>query len=210
MCALTGQVNATLNKTGNNSPIAWGRRTMRVLMIALVICAAAAASGCKVIRESVASAYIDKGNQLFKKNQWDEAEKQYRLAVSIDPDMAEAHSNLGMVMKFKGQTDAAIAEFRQAIRLKKDFAIAHFNLGAALALKEDYDGADVELREAIRENPGDGEYHHILGIVLEQKGDLEGAAQEYRKALALNPYLPLVADFLSSVEAKLAKTPPKR
>ena len=55
----------------------------------------------------------------------DEAIAEYRQAIRIKPDDAEAHSNLGVALQVKGQLDEAIAECREAIRLKPDYAEAH-------------------------------------------------------------------------------------
>jgi tetratricopeptide (TPR) repeat protein len=57
---------------------------------------------------------------------------EYREAIRLKPDYAEAHNNLGNALAGKGQLDKAIAEFREAIRLKPDYPLAHCNLGHAL------------------------------------------------------------------------------
>ena len=57
---------------------------------------------------------------------------EFREALRLKPDSAEAHSNLGKTLVDQGKLDEAIAEYRSAMRLKPDFALAHSNLGDAL------------------------------------------------------------------------------
>ena len=58
-----------------------------------------------------------------------EAIAEYREAIRLKPDYAEAHFNLGIALSDQGKLDEAIAEYREAIRLKPDYAEAHCNLG---------------------------------------------------------------------------------
>jgi tetratricopeptide (TPR) repeat protein len=78
----------------------------------------------------------------------DEAIAEYRAAIRIKPDYAEAHLDLGLVQGKQRKLEEAIAELRAAIRIKPDHAEAHFNLGIALANQGRRDEAIAELREA--------------------------------------------------------------
>ena len=64
--------------------------------------------------------------------QLDEAIAEYRKALQIQPDYAEAHNNLGIALYDKRQLDEAIAEYRKALQIQPDYAMAHNNLGNAL------------------------------------------------------------------------------
>jgi Flp pilus assembly protein TadD len=55
----------------------------------------------------------------------------YRVAIGINPDYAEVHSNLGNALREEGKLDEAIAAYRQAIGLNPAYAEAHCNLGTA-------------------------------------------------------------------------------
>jgi len=69
------------------------------------------------------------------KGQTDEAISQYREAIRLKPDYAEACNNLGNALSDKGQFDEAISQYQQAIRLKPDYAEARTNLARALEMK---------------------------------------------------------------------------
>jgi tetratricopeptide (TPR) repeat protein len=68
---------------------------------------------------------------------------EFREAVRLRPDYAQAYNNLGLVLIQSDDDEPALAAFREAIRIKPDYAEAHANLGAALT------GTDGE--QAIRE-----------------------------------------------------------
>ena len=73
------------------------------------------------------------GYALLSQGKLDEAIAEYRQAIRLKPDDAEAHNNLGTILcDRKHDYEGAIAEFREAIRLKPDDAEAHHDLGAAL------------------------------------------------------------------------------
>ena len=51
-----------------------------------------------------------------------EAVSQYKTAIKLKPDYAEAHSNLGEMMFAEGKNEIAISLYRTAIKLKPDFS----------------------------------------------------------------------------------------
>ena len=57
---------------------------------------------------------------------------EFREAIRLRPDFAEAHNQLGLVLIQSGDDDGGIAALREAVRISPDYADAHDNLGAAL------------------------------------------------------------------------------
>ena len=60
--------------------------------------------------------------------QLQEAEKSTRKAIELNPDYAEAHSNLGTILKNLGQLQEAEKSTIKAIELNPDLASAYFSL----------------------------------------------------------------------------------
>jgi tetratricopeptide (TPR) repeat protein len=56
------------------------------------------------------------GYQHWKEGRPDDAVREYREALAVDPDFALARSNLGFVYKQLGKTDAAIREWEETLR----------------------------------------------------------------------------------------------
>ena len=127
------------------------------------------------------------GLALDNQGKRDEAIAEYREAVRLKPEYAEAHNNFGVTLRAQGKQDEATAEYRLAIRLKPDNAEAHNNLGVSLNDQGKLDEAIAEYREAIRLKPEYATAHNNLGTTLRAQGKLDEATAEYREAIRLKP-----------------------
>ena len=138
-------------------------------------------------RQADAVTHYERGVALAVEGKLDEAIAEYRAAIRIKPDLAEAHSSLGVALAEQGKLDEAIAEYRAAIRMPPDFAETHYFLGKALAVQGKLDEAIDEFRAAIRIEPDNAEAHFILGLALAGQGKLDEAIAEYRAAIRIKP-----------------------
>ena len=60
--------------------------------------------------------HLQRGQAALKANQQEEAAKEFRAALSLDPSNAEAHANLGALSFFHGDCKDAEIEFREALK----------------------------------------------------------------------------------------------
>jgi len=116
-----------------------------------------------------------------------EALRQYRQAVALKPDYAEAQTHLGVALYQQGELVEATRYLRQAVALRPDNAEAQTNLGVALYQQDDLVEAAKHLRHAVASQAGSAEAHYNLGLVLEQQGQLAEAAGHYRGAVTFKP-----------------------
>jgi len=142
----------------------------------------AALSAEAVSAKAEASAKADSAQGRF-----DEAVSQFRRALEIWPDFAEAYYNLAITLKSQGKIEEAISSYRQAIRARPDYAQAHNNLGNLLKSQGKADEAASHYREAIRIQPDYYKAHNNLGIILKAQGRLDEAIMHYRLALRARP-----------------------
>ena len=117
----------------------------------------------------------------------DEAEKEYREALRINPDYADAHINFGNLLYDMGREEDAEAQYREALRINPDSAGAHYNLGNLLKYLGRTEDAEAEYREALRINPDYADAHINFGNLLKETGKKDDAEVEYREALRINP-----------------------
>ncbi len=145
------------------------------------------ASVAVALRPLSPGARYNLGVALQNNGQLNEAIPEYREAIRLKEDYAEAHVQLGDALAGKGRLDEAIAEYRAAVRIKKDFPEAHDNLGRALLDQGRLEEAIPELREALKSDfPGAYKAHNGLGMALGLKGQLNEAIDEFRAAIQLN------------------------
>lgn len=78
---------------------------------------------------------------------------EYQTALLLQPDYAEAHTNLGNAYAAQGQVDKAIAEYQAALRLRPFYSERHSNLGATYKSQGQVDKAVSEFQTALRLKP---------------------------------------------------------
>jgi predicted O-linked N-acetylglucosamine transferase (SPINDLY family) len=132
------------------------------------------------------------GNALRERGRLDDAIAQYREAVGLQPDYADAHNNLGDALREARQPDASMQHCAQAIALRPDYAQAYNNLGNALKDLGQPDAAVLAYGKAIEHAPGYADAYNNLGNVLTTQRKFDAAVDSYRAAAALDPSNPIV------------------
>ena len=84
----------------------------------------------------------------------------------IQPDLAEAHSNLANLLAGRHAYAEAAAHFEQALRADPKYAAAHHGYGLVLALTKQYARAVAALRTAVRLEPTRERLHTDIADVL--------------------------------------------
>src|SRR5579864_7998082 len=74
-----------------------------------------------------------RGIELADRGWLDEAIKEFKKAIELDPESAHAHDNLATVYAEKKLYREALREYMAALELEPDSATAHYNLACFLA-----------------------------------------------------------------------------
>lgn len=82
--------------------------------------------------EGGAKSRLEAGNALVELGRFAQAAAEFREAVRLDPDYAEAYNNLGIALAEQGDMAPAVEAFRQAVRLDPANAESQSNLGSAV------------------------------------------------------------------------------
>jgi tetratricopeptide (TPR) repeat protein len=127
------------------------------------------------------------GAALSRQGKYDEAIRQYRMALKIKPDYADAHYNLGFALAKTDNLDEGIYHFREAIRIEPKRVKYLNNLGVALSVKGDYGEAIGYFQKALKINPSDADVHNNIGALLKNQGDLDAAMRHFTAAVTLDP-----------------------
>ena len=100
-----------------------------------------------------AKEFFNRGNLFYNLNKFEEAEKEYREAIKINPDYADAHNNLGALLQNLKRYEETEKEFREAIKINPNYANAHYILGFLLEELKRYEEAAIFLKKALQINP---------------------------------------------------------
>jgi Flp pilus assembly protein TadD len=131
-------------------------------------------------------AHNARGIELADRGWLDEAIREFRRAIELDPSSAHAHDNLATVYAEKQRYREALQEYLAALRLEPDSATAHYNLACFLAA-HGQEMAVAEYREAIALEPEHPDAHLNLGLALADQGEAAEAAKALERAIALDP-----------------------
>ncbi len=163
------------------------RRTLRAAWIAALVLSVAfnlCASFERYALEHVyaGSAYSDLGRLP-------EAIAQFRAALRMEPDYADAHLDLGVALARSGRLPEAIAEFSAALQDDPARADAQDDLGNALVQAGRLPEAIAHYRAALRLQPDSAQAHYNLALALQSTGQSGEARAEYEQAIRLDPRL---------------------
>lgn len=127
-----------------------------------------------------------RGIELADHGMLDEAMREFRRAIELDPESAHAYDNLGSVLAEKQLYREALSCYLTAIRLDPEAPTAHYNL-ATFLMGHGLEMAAEEYREAIDLDPEYPDAHAQLAMTYADQGKIEEAVQSLGKAIELEP-----------------------
>ena len=143
---------------------------------------------------SQARSLLDKGKELYRNDQDDEAVKAFAEAVRLDSDLAEAHFRLALGYESLGKHEEAEKEFKKAVEAYKkylagnpDDAEAHYALGQTYAGLAQFSEAIREYREATKLKEDDPDMFYDLGVAYTKLAQYDQAAAAFQKSLDIDP-----------------------
>ena len=138
--------------------------------------------------DSLAEAYNSLGSiQSSYDWNWQEAEKSFRRAISINPNLADAHHWYSFYLSTTGRHEEAILEMQEALQLDPLSLIISANMGFTYYVAREYDKAIDQLKKTIDLDPNFAITYQYLGYTYEQKKMYDQALQALRKATTLAP-----------------------
>jgi len=129
------------------------------------------------------------------------AEGEFKQALDLNPNYAEAHHWSAIYFANVGPHDQAGAEAKLAVELDPLSLLMNMTPALTSYLARDYDGAVAELRKVIDMEPNFLAAHSVLGNVYVQQGLYEIAMAEYQKVLDLSKGVAVVETAMKAVIA---------
>ena len=155
------------------------------MFVLLSICGSAQEEE-KEAQHSLSNNYVFEGNSLVNEN-FIEAEKKYRLAVSAKQNNAAGSYNLGNAYYKSELYDEAMLRHLEAVNnsgSKLEKHKAYHNIGNTLMQKKRCKEAVSAYKNALRNNPSDDESRYNLALAQEcakEQGDGDGEGDDEDK-----------------------------
>ena len=136
---------------------------------------------------------------------WIAAEANYRQALALDPNNANAHHWYALYLIGVKRPQEAVREIRRALELDPLSLSINYNTGFIYTLAGMHDEAVAQFKRTLQIDPNSAITHGLLGIVYQHKGQYDASLAEFQLAEKLTggpvPYIAGVA----SVEALAGK-----
>jgi len=123
--------------------------------------------------------YVNIGNSLAKNLQFEEAEKYFNLALTVESDYMEAIVGLGVSAFQRQEYEACEQHFKRALDLSPDNVTVMTNLGNCYSVQGRYDEALTLLNKAIARDKGNSLARTNRALIKLGRGNFDSAWEDY-------------------------------
>jgi tetratricopeptide (TPR) repeat protein len=137
--------------------------------------------------ETLAIAYLNRGNALVENGQIDVAINEYDQSLKNNPLSAEAFARRGIALELKAEFDRASGDCDNALKLDPKNAKAFTCRGYSHSHKKEFDGAIEDYSQAIKLDPNDAWTLRLRASAYREKAQYDLAIQDCDQAIKLDP-----------------------
>src|SRR6202790_1794964 len=163
-----------------------------------------AARKSRVLNPARGEARVLLGNIAQQEWRWTEAEAEFRRAVELSPNNAEAYSAFAGWLVSQGRTEEAVTSCRRARELDP-LAVSGSDLAWMLFYARRYDDAVQELRSVLAVRPDDAFALWILGFTLIANHRFEEAVPVLEKGVSASERSPAIVGLLVHAYAQAGR-----
>ena len=133
--------------------------------------------------------YYQLGARYYHRGSYELAKDRLKLALELDPKMANAHFTLALTYEQLQNDRLAEEHYREAVRVGPNNYDARNAYAVYLCRQEKYDEAVKQIDRALKIEEYDSRYVMLTnaGACMTRKPDYEKAEEYFRKALQLRP-----------------------
>jgi len=104
------------------------------------------------------------GEAALHAGKLDEAERDFRQVLAVDPRAASAYANLGVIHMRRKQWTQALAALQKAEKLAPEMTGIRLNIGLAYFRQNDFVRAIPPFESVVKENPDSFQARYLLGL----------------------------------------------
>lgn len=116
---------------------------------------------------------------------WEEAEREYKRAIALNPTNANAHQQYGLFLASKGRLEEAITEGKQAIELDPLSLLVNLHVGWIYWLAGRWDDALGQVQEMVEIESKFYPAYCVLGTIYMMREEFKEAVGAYQKSLEM-------------------------
>lgn len=133
---------------------------------------------------------------VYYDHDWYRAEKEFRKALELNPDLLSAHQRYGSYLTFMGRFEDAIRHYETALDLDPFSLQTNMNLATTYYLRGEYDRAINHLTKTSELEPNYMPTHFVLACTYIQQGRLTDAIDEFQRIYKLDDEAYLAMGFM--------------
>ena len=133
-----------------------------------------------------AKEHVEKGNQYFAQKQYSSAQDEYRQAIQINPDYADAYYRQGLLQIQQEYPAAARQSLTRAVDLDSKNLNARLHLGDLLVSSTQYAEARQQADAVVQQDGKNAGAHRLLGQISLHQMQYIAAENELKQAISLD------------------------
>jgi tetratricopeptide (TPR) repeat protein len=137
---------------------------------------------------------------------WAAAEKEFELALELNPNYAQAHAWYSHLLLSTGQIGKAIEEMRKALKLDPLSLHIRSFLAEWLRIAGRLEEAEEEIKRVLDMDPSFGLAHYYLAFTYIQRNKYKKAVTSFQRAIELIGRLPWAIGWLGATYAIMGET----
>ncbi|MEK7851282.1 MAG: S-layer homology domain-containing protein [Deltaproteobacteria bacterium] len=136
--------------------------------------------------------HVFSGNKLIDKGKYDDAKREFELALSLDPKYSPAHAGMGLVYGFQKNFDKGYDSLKDAksyAKSKEDKVNSNVFMIRLLSMERKgkwLEKCEDEFNESVKLDPGASAAYYYMGKGYKVSYDFDKAGTMFKKVLDLN------------------------
>lgn len=141
----------------------------------------------QIREDKIAHVHYKMGVTYFFQDKLEEAEREFRIALKLDPHYPRVNESIGELLLKRGSLNEAVKYLRHGINLDPYNGVSHFLLGIAFCRLSQWKKAYDEFVQSIDLDPNESVHWQLCGESLMHLRRYDEAEQYVRKSLELEP-----------------------
>jgi len=132
-------------------------------------------------------AYFNLGDLYLKKEDYENAMKNYKKSLEINPKFSAAYWKIGAIDEKMGRNNDALERYKNALKFDPINIEILYSLGSLYLNMGQYSNAIDTLEKLVGLFPGHADAYYNLGLCYANINDYKKAKEAFQKSLQINP-----------------------